>query len=107
MATCIHPSRSCLLPYTILPSLKSTEFSFNCLLNFFGCTLHLFYTLRNIILPGGICLSLYCVVGIVYANFHLLQVNENFLGIKKGKYRDGVKRRETRKGWMGCMLPWR
>ena len=30
-----------------------------------------------------------------------IQVNEKFLRIKKSEYRDGVKRRETRKGWMG------
>ena len=64
MATCIHPSQSCLPPFytiPIFPLLNST-----CLLPFFGCTLHLFYTLRNIILPEVICCCLHtCCLYIV------------------------------------------
>ena len=80
----MHPSILVLSPsflyHPYVPSFKSKDFSFTCLLPFFGCTLHLFYTLRNIILPEGICCRLhtcclYIVLlelcyGYVYANFH-------------------------------------
>ena len=78
----LHPFIPVLSPsflyHPYIPSFKSKDFSFSCLLSF-CCTLHIkFYALRNI-LPGAIycclhtCLCLCRVVGSVlcmYANFH-------------------------------------
>ena len=56
MATSIHPSIPVLSPsflyHPYIPSFQSKDFSFTCLLPFFGCTLHI--SLRNI-LPQAIC----------------------------------------------------
>ena len=64
MATSIHPSIPVLSPsflyHPYIPSLESKDFSFTCLLSFFGCTrpiTFLFYSLRNI-LPEAICCCL-------------------------------------------------
>ena len=64
MATSIHPSIPVLSPsflyHPYIPSLESKDFSFTCLLSFFGCTRPitvLFYSLRNI-LPEAICCCL-------------------------------------------------
>ena len=65
MATCIHSSRSCLLPFytiPIFPLLNRKIFHLSPF--FFCCTLHIkCYALRNIILPGDIycCLHTCCV----------------------------------------------
>ena len=48
MATCIHSSRSCLLPFYTIPIFPLLSFSFTCLL-FFAA--HCILALRNI-LPG-------------------------------------------------------
>ena len=57
----IHPSIPVLSPsHPYIPSFKSKDFSFTCLLSFFGCTrpiTFLFYSLRNI-LPEAICCCL-------------------------------------------------
>ena len=68
MATSIHSSLSCLLPFytiPIFPLFKSKDFSFTCLLPFFRCTLHitfLFYSLRNIYIALGYLLLFLCAV---------------------------------------------
>ena len=59
MATSIHPSIPVLSPsflyHPYIPSFQSKDFSFTCLLPFFGCTLHILNSLRNNILPQAIC----------------------------------------------------
>ena len=61
MATSIHPSIPVLSPsflyHPYIPSFKSKDFSFTCLLPFFGCTLNNTYTMKNI-LPEAICCCL-------------------------------------------------
>ena len=63
MATFIHPSIPVLSPsflyHPYIPSFQSKDFSFTCLLPFFGCTLHnILNSLRNI-LPRAIYLLLF------------------------------------------------
>ena len=72
----MHPSILVLSPsflyHPYIPSFKSKDFSFTCLLPFFGCTLHLFSTQRNILSEGiCCCLHIYIVLlKLCYANFH-------------------------------------
>ena len=67
MATSIHPSIPVLSPsflyHPYIPSFQSKDFSFTCLLPFFGCTLHniILNSLKNI-LPQAICWFLYAVL---------------------------------------------
>ena len=79
MATSIHSSLSCLLPFytiPIFPLFISKDFSFTCLLPFLDAHYILFYSLRTIfILPEAIrcCFFVPCYSGIVlcmHANFH-------------------------------------
>ena len=95
MATSIHSSLSCLLPFytiPIFPLFKLKDFSFTCLLPFFRCTLHitfLFYSLRNIYLdklPEAIycCLQTYTVYDVLLMYYMCLPV---FLSlVLKGSY---------------------
>ena len=66
MATSIHPSIPVLSPsflyHPYIPSFQSKDFSFTCLLPFFGCTLHILNGLRNIIASGYLLLFLYAVL---------------------------------------------
>ena len=64
MATSIHPSIPVLSPsFLYHPYIQSKDFSFTCLLPFFGCTLHIILnSLRNIIASGYLLLFLYAVL---------------------------------------------
>ena len=66
MATSIHPSIPVLSPsflyHPYIPSFQSKDFSFTCLLPFFGCTLHILNSLRNIIASDYLFLFLYAVL---------------------------------------------
>ena len=78
MATSIHPSLSCPLPFYTIPIFplfnRNIFHLYTCLLTFFGCTLHitfLFYTLKNI-LPEAICCCFF--MGIVLCMYiHVCQ----------------------------------
>ena len=62
MATSIHPSIPVLSPsFLYHPYIPSFQ-SFTCLLPFFGCTLHILNSLRNIIASGYLLLFLYAVL---------------------------------------------
>ena len=77
MATSIHSSLSCLLPFytiPIFPLFKSKDFSFTCLLPFFRCTLHITFLFYRFILPWAICccffVPCYSIVLCMHGNFH-------------------------------------
>ena len=69
MAASIQPSIPVLSPsflyHPYIPSFQSKDFSFTCLLPFFGCTLHNYIkinSLRNIIASDYLLLFLYAVL---------------------------------------------
>ena len=63
MATSIHPVLSpSFLYHPYIPSFQLKDFSFTCLLPFFGCTLHILNSLRNIIASGYLLLFVYAVL---------------------------------------------
>ena len=68
MATSIHPSIPVLSPsflyHPYIPSFQSKDFSFTCLLPFFGCTLH---NILNNILPQAICCCFFMPCYLMYA----------------------------------------
>ena len=74
MATSIHSSLSCLLPF-IFPLFKSL---FTCFLPFFRCTLNINF--------------------LFYSQSKLIISKFKIFRFKKREYRDGIKRKETRQG---------
>ena len=68
-----------------------------------------FNFLTNVTLNTRVCIqyTFYYKKGILETNLQIIiiiiiQVNEKFLRIQRRAYRDGVKRRETRRRWSGC-----